>query len=42
MGVKWEDRLEIKYQKVQGVIYPVIGTDISFGTPLRFEDIDDD
>lgn len=33
MGVKWEDRLEIKYQKVQGVIYPVIGTDISFGTP---------
>ena len=33
MGVKWEDRLEIKYQKVQGVIYPVIGTDVTFGTP---------
>lgn len=32
MGVKWEDRLEIKYQKVQGVIYPVIGTDETFGT----------
>lgn len=32
MGVKWEDRLEIKYQKVQGVIYPVIGTDEAFGT----------
>lgn len=33
MGVKWEDRLEIKYQKVQGVIYPVVGTDNAFGTP---------
>lgn len=32
MGVKWEDRLEIKYQKVQGVIYPVIGTGETFGT----------
>ena len=32
MGVKWEDRLDIKYQKVQGVIYPVIGTDETFGT----------
>lgn len=32
MGVKWEDRLEVKYQKVQGVIYPVIGTDETFGT----------
>lgn len=32
MGVKWEDRLDIQYQKVQGIIYPVIGTEKAFGT----------
>lgn len=32
MGVAWEDRLSIKYQKIDGITFPVIGTDEAFGT----------
>lgn len=32
MGVAWEDRLSIKYQKIEGLTFPVIGTDEAFGT----------
>lgn len=32
MGVQWEDRLSIKYQKIEGLTFPVIGTDAAFGT----------
>lgn len=30
LGVKWEDRILIKYQKVEGVTFPIIGTDKAF------------
>lgn len=32
MNVAWEDRLSIKYQKIDGITFPVIGTDEAFGT----------
>lgn len=32
MGVKWEDRLDIQYQKVEGITFPVIGTNAAFGS----------
>ena len=32
IGVKWEDRLSIKYQKIEGLTFPVLGTDAAFGT----------
>lgn len=32
MGVKPDDKIDIKYEKQNGEIYPVIGTDESFGT----------
>lgn len=32
MGVAWEDRISIKYQKIDGITFPVIGTDEAFGT----------
>lgn len=32
LEAKWEDRLDIKYQKVKGVIYPIIGKDSAFGS----------
>lgn len=32
MGVQWEDRLDIKYQKVDKLLYPVIGTDVTWKT----------
>lgn len=32
LGVKWEDRLDIKYQKISGITYPIIGTSEAFGT----------
>lgn len=32
IGAKWEDRLSIKYQKIEGLTFPIIGTDVAFGT----------
>lgn len=32
MGVEWEDRLDIKYQNIDKVLFPIIGTSESFGT----------
>lgn len=32
MGVEWEDRISVKYQKVDGLLFPVIGKDEAFGT----------
>lgn len=34
MGVKWEDRLDIKYQPIEkgGLMFPIIGTDVSWKT----------
>lgn len=32
MGIEWEDRISIKYQKVDGLLFPIIGKDEAFGT----------
>ena len=32
LEVAWEDRIDIKYQKIEGVTFPVIGKDETFGT----------
>lgn len=32
LNVKWEDRLDIKYQKVDNVIFPIIGKSENWGT----------
>lgn len=34
MGVKWEDRLDIKYQPIEkgGLMFPIIGTDVAWKT----------
>lgn len=32
LGIAWEDRVEIKYSKIQGVMVPVIGKNEAFGT----------
>ena len=32
MGVQWEDRLDIKYQKVDKLTFPIIGTDTAWKT----------
>lgn len=32
IGAQWEDRLSIKYQKIEGLTFPVLGTDVAFGT----------
>lgn len=32
IGVQWEDRLDVKYQKVDKVTYPIIGTDVAWKT----------
>lgn len=31
MGVQWEDRVTICYQKVDGLLFPIIGKDSAFG-----------
>lgn len=31
LNAKWEDRLSIKYQKVDGITFPIIGKDETFG-----------
>lgn len=32
IGAQWEDRLSIKYQKIEGLTFPIVGTDVAFGT----------
>lgn len=32
LGVKWEDKIDIKYQLIDSIRYPIIGSNISWGT----------
>lgn len=32
LGVKWEDKLDIKYQLIDSIRYPIIGSSVSWGS----------